>query len=61
MLEANLGYMRPCLKRRLGRERKRKKMSHKSIGSQEANLVDWVTRSFEGNQRPQDLSYLERA
>lgn len=43
MSEANLGYLRPCLKRL----RRRKKMSLKSIGSQEANPANWVTRSFE--------------
>lgn len=46
MSEANLGYLRPCLKR-LRRQRRRKKMSLKSSVSQEANPANWVTRSFE--------------
>lgn len=46
MSEANLGYGRPCLKR-FRRGRRRKKMSLKSTGSQEANLDNWITRNFE--------------
>ena len=36
-------------------------MSHKSIGSWEANLADWVTRNFERNQGPRDLYHLRKA